>query len=70
MRTSRTISTLQLISVGKHATTLAHLLQGGMQYDIVLGMFALTYKVLEHRSVVSQNTVLESMLNLSFHSAM
>eukprot|EP00731_Ephydatia_muelleri_P028790 Em0020g434a len=32
----------------------------GMQYDIVLGMFALTDKVLEHRSVVSQNTVLVS----------
>ena len=58
--TSRTISTLQLISAGKHATTLGHLLQGGMQYDIVLGMFALTDKVLEHLSVVSQNTVLVS----------
>eukprot|EP00731_Ephydatia_muelleri_P001375 Em0001g1375a len=32
----------------------------GMQYDIVLGMFALSDKVLEHRSVVSQNTVLVS----------
>eukprot|EP00731_Ephydatia_muelleri_P034921 Em0086g5a len=32
----------------------------GMQYDIVLGMFALTNKVLEHQSVVSQNTVLVS----------
>ena len=60
MRTSRTISTLQLISAGKHATTLGHLLQCGMQYDIVLGMFALTDKVLEHWSVVSQNTVLVS----------
>ena len=58
--TSRTISTLQLISAGKHVTTLGHLLQCGMQYDIVLGMFALTDKVLEHRSVVSQNTVLVS----------
>ncbi|KAL5503163.1 hypothetical protein EMCRGX_G010071 [Ephydatia muelleri] len=58
MRTSRTISTLQLISAGKHATTLGHLLQCGIQYDIVLGMFALTDKVLEHLSVVSQNTVL------------
>ena len=51
---------LQLISAGKHATTLGHLLQCGMQYDIVLGMFALTDKVLEHLSVVSQNTVLVS----------
>jgi hypothetical protein len=49
-----------LVSAGKHATTLGHLLQCGMQYDIVLGMFALTDKVLEHRSVVSQNTVLVS----------
>eukprot|EP00731_Ephydatia_muelleri_P011829 Em0006g723a len=32
----------------------------GMQYDFVLGMFALTDKVLEHLSVVSQNTVLVS----------
>eukprot|EP00731_Ephydatia_muelleri_P029194 Em0020g838a len=34
--------------------------KGGIQYDIVLGMFALTDKVLEHLSVVSQNTVLVS----------
>ena len=60
MRPSRTISTLQLISAGKHATTFGHLLQCGIQYDIVLGMFALTDKVLEHLSVVSQNTVLVS----------
>ncbi|KAL5510427.1 hypothetical protein EMCRGX_G005969 [Ephydatia muelleri] len=60
MRTSRTISILKLISAGKHATTFGHLLQCGMQYDIVLGMFALTDKVLEHQSVVSQNTVLVS----------
>ena len=60
--TPRTISTLQLISAGKQKTHLihGHLLQCGMQYDIVLGMFALTDKVLEHQSVVSQNTVLVS----------
>ena len=46
--------------MGKHATTLDHLLQCGMQYDIVLGMFALTDKVVEHRAIVSQNTVLVS----------
>ena len=60
MRTSRTISILQLLAAGKHATTLGHLLQCGMQYDIVLGIFALADKVLEHLSVVSQNTVLVS----------
>lgn len=64
LRTSCTISTLQLISVGKHATTLDHLLQCDMQYDIVLGMFALTDKVVEHRAIVSQNTVLGQLWRL------
>ena len=42
----------------KHTTTLDHMLQCGMQYDIVLGMFALTDEVVEHRAIVSQSTVL------------
>eukprot|EP00731_Ephydatia_muelleri_P033470 Em0030g27a len=41
-----------------HTTTLDHMLQCGMQYDIVLGMFALTDEVVEHRAIVSQSTVL------------
>lgn len=60
LRTSCTISTLQLTSVGEHATTLDHMLQCGMQYGIVLGMFPLTDEVVEHRAIVSQNTVLVS----------
>ena len=42
----------------KHTNTLDHMLQCSMQSDIVLGMFALTDEVVEHRAIVSQSTVL------------
>eukprot|EP00731_Ephydatia_muelleri_P014018 Em0007g1328a len=48
----------------KHTTTLDHMLQCGMQYDIVLGMFALTDEVVEHRAIVSQSTVLVNYVEL------
>ena len=34
------------------------MLQSDVQYDIVLGTIALTDKVVEHRAIVSQSTVL------------
>lgn len=52
------VSALTLISVGKHTTTLGYLLQSDVQYDVVLGTIALTDKVMEHRAIVSQSTVL------------
>eukprot|EP00731_Ephydatia_muelleri_P037783 Em0562g6a len=46
------------LAVYEHTTTLGYMLQSDVQYDIVLGTIALTDKVVEHRAIVSQSTVL------------
>ncbi|KAL5500020.1 hypothetical protein EMCRGX_G011511 [Ephydatia muelleri] len=52
------LSELQLVSTGRHATTLNQLLQCGIPYNIMLGSVRLTDQVIEHHAIMSQQKCL------------